>query len=75
MPPNSPPDLEEADMSEAHLFSSMTFPEIYERILVQPLFRPFAEQLIRRLEPAAALHHGSGPVDAAAALRGVCGAA
>jgi ubiquinone/menaquinone biosynthesis C-methylase UbiE len=45
--------LEEADMSEAHLFSSMTFPEIYERILVQPLFRPFAEQLIRRLEPAA----------------------
>jgi ubiquinone/menaquinone biosynthesis C-methylase UbiE len=40
-------------MSEAHLFSSMTFPEIYERILVQPLFRPFAEQLIERLNPAA----------------------
>jgi ubiquinone/menaquinone biosynthesis C-methylase UbiE len=31
----------------------MTFPEIYERILVQPLFRPFAEQLVARLEPAA----------------------
>jgi ubiquinone/menaquinone biosynthesis C-methylase UbiE len=31
----------------------MTFPEIYERLLVQPLFRPFAEELIGRLEPAA----------------------
>jgi len=40
-------------MSEANLFSSMTFPEIYERILVQPLFRPFAEELVARLEPAA----------------------
>jgi ubiquinone/menaquinone biosynthesis C-methylase UbiE len=39
-------------MSEAHLFSSMTFPEIYERILVQPLFRPFAEELLARLRPA-----------------------
>jgi SAM-dependent methyltransferase len=38
-------------MSEAHLFSSMTFPEIYERVLVQPLFRPFAEELIARLKP------------------------
>jgi SAM-dependent methyltransferase len=27
-------------------FSQMSFPEIYERLLVQPLFRPFAEQLI-----------------------------
>jgi ubiquinone/menaquinone biosynthesis C-methylase UbiE len=27
-------------------FSQMSFPEIYERSLVQPLFRPFAEHLI-----------------------------
>jgi ubiquinone/menaquinone biosynthesis C-methylase UbiE len=35
-------------MSEAQLFTSMTFPEIYERVLVAPLFRPFAEELIAR---------------------------
>jgi hypothetical protein len=29
----------------------MTFPEIYERVLVQPLFRPFAEELVAELEP------------------------
>ena len=40
-------------MSEAHLFGSMTFPEIYERVLVQPLFRPFAQELLTRLKPAA----------------------
>jgi len=40
-------------MSEAQLFGSMTFPEIYERVLVQPLFRPFAEELIARLQPSA----------------------
>jgi ubiquinone/menaquinone biosynthesis C-methylase UbiE len=39
-------------MSEAQLFATMTFAEIYERVLVQPLFRPFAEELIARLEPA-----------------------
>jgi ubiquinone/menaquinone biosynthesis C-methylase UbiE len=39
-------------MSEAQLFASMTFPEIYERVLVQPLFRPFAEAVVKRLTPA-----------------------
>ena len=38
-------------MSEAQLFASMTFPEIYERALVQPLFRPFAEAVVERLNP------------------------
>ncbi len=38
-------------MSEAQLFAAMTFTEIYERVLVQPLFRPFAEELIARLQP------------------------
>ena len=38
-------------MSEAQLFASMTFPEIYERVLVQPLFRPFADELVARLKP------------------------
>jgi ubiquinone/menaquinone biosynthesis C-methylase UbiE len=33
------------------LFSTMSFPEIYERVLVGPLFRPFAEQLVTRLHP------------------------
>jgi len=33
-------------MSEAQLFVATTFTEIYERVLVGPLFRPFAEQLI-----------------------------
>lgn len=36
-------------MSEAQLFVATTFTEIYERVLVRPLFRPFAEQLIARL--------------------------
>lgn len=40
-------------MSEAVLFATMTFPEIYERLLVAPLFRPFAEDLIARLNPGA----------------------
>ena len=39
-------------MSEAQLFASMTFPEIYERVLVQPLFRPFAEAVVEWLKPA-----------------------
>jgi ubiquinone/menaquinone biosynthesis C-methylase UbiE len=38
-------------MSEAQLFSTMTFSEIYERVLVAPLFRPFATELISRLNP------------------------
>ena len=40
-------------MSEAALFTTMSFPEIYERVLVGPLFRPFAEELIARLNPGA----------------------
>ena len=38
-------------MSEMNLFSSMTFPEIYEQVLVGPLFTPFAEELVARLNP------------------------
>jgi len=38
-------------MAEAALFTTMTFAEIYERQLVGPLFRPFAEDLIARLNP------------------------
>ena len=38
-------------MSEAQLFVATTFTEIYERILVGPLFRPFAEQLVMRVAP------------------------
>lgn len=38
-------------MSEAQLFAATTFTEIYERVLVAPLFRPFAEQLVARLAP------------------------
>jgi len=39
-------------MSEAQLFAATTFTEIYERVLVAPLFRPFAKQLVERLAPA-----------------------
>jgi ubiquinone/menaquinone biosynthesis C-methylase UbiE len=38
-------------MSEAQLFVATTFTEIYERVLVAPLFRPFAEQLVTRVAP------------------------
>jgi ubiquinone/menaquinone biosynthesis C-methylase UbiE len=38
-------------MSEAQLFVATTFTEIYERVLVGPLFRPFAEQLVSRIAP------------------------
>lgn len=38
-------------MSEAQLFVATTFTEIYERVLVGPLFRPFAERLIDRVAP------------------------
>src|SRR5262245_309313 len=40
-------------MSEAQLFVATTFTEIYERVLVAPLFRPFAEQLVARVAPKA----------------------
>ena len=36
-------------MSEMALVAAATFPEIYENVLVQPLFRPFAEELVARL--------------------------
>src|SRR5919109_1378278 len=39
------------EMSEAPLFAATTFSEIYERVLVGPLFRPFAEQLVARVGP------------------------
>jgi ubiquinone/menaquinone biosynthesis C-methylase UbiE len=49
-------------MSEAPLFVATTFTEIYERVLVGPLFRPFAEQLVARL----ALRPGDRLIDVAA---------
>jgi ubiquinone/menaquinone biosynthesis C-methylase UbiE len=48
-------------MSEAPLFVATTFTEIYERVLVGPLFRPFAEQLVARV----ALRHGDSVIDVA----------
>jgi len=42
---------EDGNMSEAQLFVATTFTEIYERVLVGPLFRPFAEQLLARVNP------------------------
>ena len=48
-------------MSEAQLFVATTFTEIYERMLVGPLFRPFAEQLIDRV----ALNQGDTVIDVA----------
>jgi len=33
--------------------SNLTFAEMYERFLVEPLFRPFAEQLLARARPTA----------------------
>jgi len=48
-------------MSEAQLFVATTFTEIYERVLVGPLFRPFAEQLVARL----ALRDGDRVIDVA----------
>jgi len=38
-------------MSEAPLLVGTTFTEISERVLVGPLFRPFAEQLVARVAP------------------------
>ncbi len=38
-------------MSEAQLFVATALTEIYERVLVGPLFRPFAEQLVSRVAP------------------------
>jgi ubiquinone/menaquinone biosynthesis C-methylase UbiE len=37
-------------MSESQLFAATTFTEIYERVLVGPLCRPFATELVRRLK-------------------------
>lgn len=48
-------------MSEAQLFVATTFTEIYERVLVGPLFRPFAEQLVASVAP----HPGDSVVDVA----------
>ena len=48
-------------MSEAQLFVATAFTEIYERVLVGPLFRPFAEQLVARVE----LHRGDSVIDVA----------
>jgi SAM-dependent methyltransferase len=48
-------------MSEAQLFVATTFTETYERVLVEPLFRPFAEQLIAH----AGLRDGDSVVDVA----------
>src|SRR5262245_48897181 len=39
------------EMSEAQLFVATAFTEIYERVLVAPLFRPFAEQLVASVAP------------------------
>ena len=33
--------------------SNLSFAELYERFLVEPLFRPFAEQLLERVRPTA----------------------
>jgi SAM-dependent methyltransferase len=38
-------------MPEGQLFAARTFPEVYEKALVAPLFRPFAEQLVARIAP------------------------
>jgi ubiquinone/menaquinone biosynthesis C-methylase UbiE len=48
-------------MSEAQLFVATAFTEIYERVLVGPLFRPFAEQLVSRV----ALTRGDSVIDVA----------
>jgi ubiquinone/menaquinone biosynthesis C-methylase UbiE len=48
-------------MSEAKLLVATAFTEIYERVLVGPLFRPFAEQLVARVAP----HHGDSVIDVA----------
>jgi ubiquinone/menaquinone biosynthesis C-methylase UbiE len=48
-------------MSEAQLFVATTFTEIYERVLVGPLFRPFAQQLLARLT----LNPGDSLIDVA----------
>jgi ubiquinone/menaquinone biosynthesis C-methylase UbiE len=48
-------------MSDAPLFVATTFTEIYERVLVRPLFRPFAEQLMAHL----AVTRGDSVIDVA----------
>jgi ubiquinone/menaquinone biosynthesis C-methylase UbiE len=48
-------------MSETQLFAATTFTEIYERALVGPLFRPFAEELVARVAP----NRGDSVIDVA----------
>lgn len=48
-------------MSEAQLFVATTFTEVYERVLVGPLFRPFAEELVARV----GLTRGDSVIDVA----------
>lgn len=48
-------------MSEKELFVATPFTEIYERVLVGPLFRPFAEQLLAHV----ALNRGDSMIDVA----------
>jgi SAM-dependent methyltransferase len=33
------------------IFNQMSLPEVYDRFLVEPLFRPFAEEVLNRLHP------------------------
>jgi ubiquinone/menaquinone biosynthesis C-methylase UbiE len=54
-------------MSEARLFVATAFTEVYERALVGPLFRPFAEQLVSRLGP----QRGDNWIDVACGT-GIC---
>jgi ubiquinone/menaquinone biosynthesis C-methylase UbiE len=54
-------------MSEAQLFTATAFTEIYERVLVGPLFRPFAEPLVARLT----VHQGDNAIDVACGT-GIC---
>ena len=48
-------------MSQTQIFAATTFTEIYERVLVGPLFRPFAEQLMTRVGP----NRGDSVIDVA----------
>ncbi len=40
----------QAPGGEQQLFAQLTFPEIYERALVDPLFRPWAELILEDVE-------------------------
>ena len=62
---NGQPERGGTEMSEAQLFVATTFTEIYERVLVGPLFRPFAEQLVARIAPV----RGDSVIDVACPRR------